>query len=137
MSERLVLFRIGKSYFSLPFSNVEEIVGADRVTGREALPNSVKSDDNTSEKWVFTRKEWMPIGQLLEGIKSSSGTQVLMLRWEGKSGAYFVDQVLGIETLPKYRPLPEPAQRCTDHPLSGLRIWKDHIVLELDLSRLI
>jgi len=137
MSERVVLFRIGDSFFSLPFSNVEEIVGVERVTGRDALPEGVIPVDDSSEEWVFTRKEWLPIGQLLEGVKARAGTQVLMLSRQGRSGAYYVDQVLGIETLQRPRPIPEPARRFADQSLSGLRIWKDHIVLELDLSRLI
>lgn len=137
MSGRVVLFRIGECFFSLPFSNVEEIVGIERITGRAALPDSVKPVDESSENWVFTRNEWLPVGELLAGIKSQSRTQVLMLSRKGSSGAYFVDQVLGIETLRKARPIPGPARRCTDQPLSGFRIWKDHILLELDLSRLI
>ncbi len=137
MPERVLLFRIGDSFFSLPFSNVEEIVSTERVARREALPDNANPVGDNSEEWVFTREEWMPIGQLLAGINASSRNQVLMLRRQGRTDAYFVDQVLGIETLPKSRPLPEPARRCTDYPFSGLRIWKEHIVLELDLSRLI
>jgi len=137
MPERVVLFRIGENFFSLPFSHVEEIVSTERVVRRAALPDDVKPIDDNSEEWVFTREEWLPIGQLLAGINASSGEQVLMLKRKGRTGAYFVDQVLGIETLPKSRPLPESARRCTDYPFSGLLIWKDRIVLELDLSRLI
>ncbi|TNF45981.1 chemotaxis protein CheW [bacterium] len=137
MPERVLLFRIGNSYFSLPFSNVEEIVSRERITSREALPEEVNPIDDSFDDWVFAREEWLPIGQLLADMKASSEDQVLMLKREGKTGAYFVDQVLGIETLPRSRPLPEPARRCTDYPLSGLRIWKDRIVLELDLSGLI
>jgi chemotaxis signal transduction protein len=137
MPERVVLFRIGENFFSLPFSHVEEIVSTERVVRREALPDDVEPIDENSEEWVFTREEWLPIGQLLTGINASSGEQVLMLKRKGRTGAYFVDQVLGIETLPKSRPLPESARRSTDYPFSGLLIWKDRIVLELDLSRLI
>ncbi len=137
MGDRLVLFRIGQTLFSVPFEAVDEIVGSERATDREALPDNVLSGENDSDQWVYARGDWFPLNPLVPGLDLSERTQVVVLRYNGQGRAFSVDQVMGIEALPLLQPIPEPVVRCTDFPLSGFRIWKRKIVFDLDLSRLI
>lgn len=135
MGDRLVLFRIDQTLFSTPFEVVDEIVGRERVTDRGSLPDDVPSGDNDSDEWVYAGGDWFPLNPLIPGLDLAERIQVVVLRYDGKGRAFFVDQVIGIEALPPLRPIPGPVLRCTDFPLSGFRVWNGKIVFDLDLSR--
>ncbi|GBE15137.1 MAG TPA: chemotaxis protein CheW [Proteobacteria bacterium] len=137
MGDRVVLFRIGKIHFSVPFEAVGEIVGKERIVHREALPENVPAGENDIEEWVYARGDWFPLNPLISEPGLPGRTQVIILRLNGKGRAFFVDEVLGIENLSALRPVPPAVSRCTDFPLSGFRIWESKIVFDLDLSRLI
>jgi len=137
MADRVVIVRTGKHLVSLPFDHIDEILGADRIEAAQDLPDGTVPDGSHDESWVFSRRNWLPVGILLPGTVVSAGSQIVVVRRGGVGRAFAVDQVLGIEAPGKMAAFPGRAQPYTDVPIAGVRFWKDGPVLELDLSRLI
>lgn len=137
MSERVVIFRVGDNYFSIPFALVDEIVGTERVYARAEIPPAEIPQAEDVQELVSTRFGWAPIRVIDAGVTIRSRDQILILQNDGRGGAFPVDQILGIEDMPEAMPFPLPARKCTSFPFTGVRVWKERIVLELDLSQLI
>ncbi|UCF87942.1 MAG: chemotaxis protein CheW [bacterium] len=141
MADRVVIVRIGTHLVSVPFGQIDEILGTDRINSIEDLPEGVVQEGSSSQAssrhWVYSRGTWLPVKALIPGTGVSSSSQIVVARWEGTGKAFVVDQVLGIETPGKTAPFPERARPFTDIPIAGIHFWKKGIVLELDLSRLI
>jgi len=137
MPERIVLLKMGEHTLSLPFDHVDEILGADRAVARDNLPEEVPTGDGSGELWVSSRERWLQVREFLPEIERSRNSQIIVITCEGSNWAFFVDQVLGIETASPPHPFPEAARPYTDFPFSGVRFLKGQPVLELDLSRLI
>jgi len=137
MPERIVLLKMGEHTLSLPFDHVDEILGADRAVARAGLPEGVANGEDSGELWVSSRGKWLRIREFLPEIERGRNSQIVVMTCEGVNWAFFVDQVLGIETTSPPHPFPEAARPFTDFPFSGVRFLKDQPVLELDLSRLI
>jgi hypothetical protein len=141
MADRVVIVRVGAYLVSLPFDHIDEILGSDRIESVLDLPKGVvpegSSEGSYPERWVFSRGTWLPVGTLLPGTSVSGGSQIVIVRWEDAGRAFAVDQVLDIEVPGEMAAFPRKAYPYTDVPIAGVRFWKDGIVLELDLSRLI
>ena len=137
MAERIVIFRVGESLFSVPFSFVDEIVSWEKVQPAEDVPDISDASRDASGVWVGAKGRWFPLRDLFSEEVSPEGQQVLLIRTQGESIAYSIDQVVGIESLDEAADFPMPASRLTDFRFSGARVWKGRIVLELDLSGLI
>jgi len=140
MADRVVIVRSGAHLVSLPFDQIDEILGADRITPMQDLPEGVASEGSPGEShaqhWVFSRGAWLPVDTLLPGTEISGSSQIVVVRWRDGGRAFAVDQVLGIEAPGEMAAFPERAQPYTDFPIAGVRFWRDGPVLELDLSRL-
>ena len=140
MADRVVIVRSGAHLVSLPFDHIDEILGADRITSMQDLPEGVASvgsqGESYAQHWVFTRGVWLPVGTLLPGTGVSGSSQIVVVRWRDEGRAFAVDQILGIEAPGEMAAFPERAQPYTDFPIAGVRFWRDGPVLELDLSRL-
>lgn len=140
MADRVVIVRSGAHLVSLPFDQIDEILGADRITPMQDLPEGVASEGSPGEShaqhWVFSRGAWLPVDTLLPGTEISGSSQIVVVRWRDEGRAFAVDQVLGIEAPGEMAAFPERAQPYTDFPIAGVRFWRDGPVLELDLSRL-
>ncbi len=137
MPVRIVLLKMGEHTLSLPFEHVDEILGADRAVAGNNLPEGVATGDDSEEWWVPSRGKWLRIREFLPEIERVRNSQIVVITCEGANLAFFVDQVLGIETTSPSYPFPESARPFTDFPVSGVRFLKGRPVLELDLSRLI
>jgi len=145
MADRVVIVRAGAHLVSLPFVRIDEILGADRISSVQDLPEGVvpegtpesTTDGSIARHWVFSRGAWLPVGILLPGTVVSGSSQIVVVRWGDEGRAFAVDQVLGIEAPGEMAAFPERALPYTDFPIAGVRFWKDGPVLELDLSRLI
>ncbi|MFV1956980.1 MAG: chemotaxis protein CheW [bacterium] len=137
MSERDVIVLIGESNFSIPFKYVDEIVSYEKVLSRDNLPEGMLSEDRTEPYWVAARDEWLPLILLMPGAKVTEHSQVVIINQGPKSIALSVDQVVGMEDLDTLIPLPGLVSACTRFPISGVHLWREKVVLELDLSRFI
>ena len=141
MADRVVIVRAGEYLVSLPFSQIDEILGADRIESAETLPPEAafgrSPEGSSAPYWVYSRGVWLPVGILLPGTGVSAGSQIVVVRDESSGRAFAVDQVLGIEAPGDMAPFPAKAHPYTDIPIAGVRFWKNGPVLELDLSRLI
>jgi hypothetical protein len=141
MADRVVIVRAGSHLVSLPFNHIDEILGADRISSLQDLPEGAGPESSPEEShaqhWVFSRGTWLPVGNLLPGTDVSDGSQIVVVRWGDEGRAFAVDQVLGIEAPGEMAAFPDRAYPYTDVPIAGVRFWKDGPVLELDLSRLI
>lgn len=137
MPERAVILIIGENYISIPFSNIDESIGFEKVLAREDLPEGMVLEDNQSQYWVAARDEWLPLIFLIPDPEFSETSQVVIIDLDGSIRAIYVDNVLGMEEMKPVMPLPDVVYSCCSFPLSGARVWKEKIVLELDLSRLI
>jgi len=149
MAERVVIVRAGTHLVSLPFDHIEEILGPDRITPVQDLPEDVVPEDfsgatpdghpgeSCPQHWVFSRGTWLPVNILLPGTGVSGSSQIVVVRWGDVGKAFAVDQVIGIETHSEMAVFPERASPYTDVPIAGVRFRKEGPVLELDLSRLI
>ncbi len=137
MPERAVLVIIGRNYISIPFSNIDEIIGFEKVLTRQELPEGMVLDDSQSQYWVAARDEWLPLNFLVPGPEVTETSQVVITDQNGTARAVYVDNVLGMEDMKPVISLPEVVYSCCGFPLAGARVWKEKIVLELDLSRLI
>ncbi len=140
MADRVVIVRAGTHLVSLPFDQIDEILGADRIESIQDLPEGVDPESSVggshAQHRVFSRGAWLPVGTILPGTGVSSSSQIVVVRWRDESRAFAVDQVLGIEAPGEMAAFPERAQPYTDFPIAGVRFWRDGPVLELDLSRL-
>ncbi len=137
MSERNVIVLIEESHFSIPFKYVDEIVSYEKVLSRDNLPEGMLSEERAEPYWVAARDEWLPLVFLMKGAKRTEHSQVVIINQGPKIVALSVDQVVGMEDLDTLLPLPELVSACTRFPLSGVHLWKEKVVLELDLSRFI
>jgi len=137
MADRVVIVRSASQLVSLSFEQIDEILGADRMESIQDLPEGAVPDNSTDPYWVNSGGEWFPVNTLLPGTSVSAGSQIVIVRSGDVSRAFAVDQVLGIETPGEMAMLPERTRRYTEIPIEGVRFWKDNLVLELDLSRMI
>lgn len=137
MSERIVLLKMGDYAFSLPFDHVDEILGADRAMPRDSVPQDVETESEEESLWVSSRGRWLKVLEFLPEIPRTRNSQILVITCGGSSRAFQVEQVVGIETVDPLRAFPEVAKPFCGLAFSGIRFLKDHLVLELDLSRLI
>lgn len=137
MAERIVLLRMGGYGLSLPFHQVDEILGADRARARDSLPEDLVPGEGPETSWVSSRGRWLPVRELLPEIGRARNSQIIVVTCQGSTSAFMVDQVAGIENAAPAAPFPEAARRFTDIPFSGVRFLEGRPVLELDLSRLI
>ncbi len=137
MSERAVIVLIGESNFSIPFKNVDEIVSYEKVLSRDNLPEGMLSAERKEPYWVAARDKWLPLVFLTPGANVTEHSQVVIIDLDSKSVALSVDEVVGMEDLDTLIALPRFVLACTRFPLSGVHLWKEKVVLELDLSRFI
>ncbi len=137
MSERAVIVLIGENNFSIPFKDVDEIVSYEKVLSRDNLPEGMLPADRKEPYWVAARDKWLPLVFLMPGTKVTEHSQVVIIDQDPKNVALSVDQVVGMEDLDTLISLPRLVSACTRFPLSGVHLWKEKVVLELDLSRFI
>ncbi|UCG38656.1 MAG: chemotaxis protein CheW [bacterium] len=137
MADRIVIVRVGAYLLSLPFAQIDEILGPDRAVTGSGVPEEVLSRDPSATRWISSRRRWLPVGKILPGQESGDAAQIVVVRGGGTGRAFMVDQVLGIESAGAISPFPDAARPYTDIPFAGVRFWKDRPVLELDLSGLI
>jgi hypothetical protein len=141
MADRVVIVRAGVHLVSLPFAQIDEILGADRIQSVQDLPEGVIPEGSPEglhpQHWVLSRGTWFPVDILLPGSDVIDSSQVVVVRWGDRGRAFAVDHVLGIEASTAMAAFPEKALPYTDVPIAGVRFRNDGLVLELDLSRLI
>jgi hypothetical protein len=137
MIDRVVIARVGGHLLSLPFAFIDEILGTDRIVSLEELPDDAVSEGVGDSHWVYSRGEWLPLELFLPDSMVTDLSQIIIVRSDETGRAFIVDEVLGIESPGPIVPFPKAAVPFTDIPFSGVRLWKNGPVLELDLSRLI
>ena len=137
MADKVVIVSAGAQQVSLPFEQIDEILGADRMKSVQDLPEGSVPDNSSDRYWVNSRGAWLPVKTLLPGTSVSESSQIVVVRLSESGEAFAVDHVLGIEAPGEMAVFPKRARRFTDVPIAGVRFWKGNPVLELDLSRLI
>ena len=137
MSGRVVITRVGDHLFSFPFLNVDEILSKDRIVKRSDLPEDELPSDIDSKIWVHSKGRWLPLGEILPDTMIIEGSQVVVLKRSDHTKAYLVDDVLELVNLDDPISIPEIACKFIEKKYKGVHIWKERLVLELDLSELV
>ncbi len=137
MADKVVIVSAGAQQVSLPFEQIDEILGADRMKSLQDLPEGSVPDNSSDRFWVNSRGAWLTVKTLLPGTSVSESSQIVVVRLSESGEAFAVDHVLGIEAPGEMAVFPKRARRFTDFPIAGVGFWKGNPVLELDLSRLI
>jgi hypothetical protein len=137
MPKKVVIARIGESHLAFPFDNVDEILGAERMVARDQLPEDELPEGLEGESFVSSRGRWLVLGSFFQGHDRRKVEQILVLRDKDARVAYPVDQVLGLEQLENPLPMPGFVSPYLGIKYSGVHVWRNRVVLELDLSGLV
>lgn len=137
MPRKVVIARVAKSLLAFPFEKVDEILSAERVVAGDQLPVDELPAGVEGRHFVATRGRWIQLQDLIEGREGGGFEQILILIDSDRRAAYVVDQVIGLEMLDDPQPMPPETDGYLGKKYSGIHIWKDKVVLELDLSGLV